>query len=157
MKKNMYQSKKVKDIDVTRLGEAVKDKQIVFGIDIAKRDMYAVFMNESSEVVLTVKWKHPEESQELLELLRSLPAAKIEAAMESSGSYGDSLRYHLKRVGIPVYRVSSKQSHDCGEIYDGVPSSHDAKSAAIVAWLHLRGKSSEWKMRRKGRKKCERR
>jgi transposase len=144
MKKSMYKSKNVKDIDVARLGEAVKDKRIVFGIDIAKVDMYAVFMIEPSEVVLTVKWKHPTESPQILTILRSLPAAKIEAAMESSGSYGDSLRHHLKQMGIPVFRVSAKQSHDSCELYDGVPSSHDAKSAAIVAWLHLGGKSAEW-------------
>jgi transposase len=144
MRKNIYRSKNVKDINVKRLGERVENEQIVFGVDVAKEDMYAVFMDETREVIVTVKWKHPKESHLLLEILQSLPCSRLEAAMEASGTYGDSLRYQLMQAGIPVFRVSTKKSYDYSEVYDGVPSSHDAKSSAIVARLHLDGMSDLW-------------
>ncbi len=31
--------------------------------------------------------------------------------------------------GIALYRVSPKRVHDAAEVYDGVPSLHDAKAA----------------------------
>jgi transposase len=37
-----------------------------------------------------------------------------------------------------------KRSHDAAEVCDGVPSLHDAKSAAIVAKLHFDGASEPW-------------
>ena len=64
--------------------------------------------------------------------------------MEPSGTYGDALRQCLNSSGLEVFRVSPKQVKDSREIYDGVPSSHDAKCSAIVAWLHLLGRSSAW-------------
>jgi transposase len=64
--------------------------------------------------------------------------------MESSGTYGDVLRYHLGKLGFPVYRVSGKRTHDSAVIHDGVPSMHDAKSAAIIAKLHIDKSSSLW-------------
>jgi transposase len=47
-------------------------------------------------------------------------------------------------MGIPAYRVSPKRVHDAAEVYDGVPSLHDAKSAYIIARLHLDGGSRLW-------------
>jgi len=43
--------------------------------------------------------------------------------------------------------VSPKRSHDAAEVYDGVPSLHDAKSSAIVAKLHLDSASERWAIR----------
>ncbi|MCP4663814.1 MAG: IS110 family transposase, partial [bacterium] len=34
--------------------------------------------------------------------------------------------------------------HDAAEVYDGVPSTHDAKAAAIIGKLHLDGASEAW-------------
>jgi transposase len=68
-------------------------------------------------------------------------------AMEPSGTYGDPLRSLLWEAGVPVYRVSAKRSHDAAEVYDGVPSWHDAKSAAIIAKLHKDGASDLWPFR----------
>jgi hypothetical protein len=50
----------------------------------------------------------------------------------------------LLEHGVPVYRMSGKRTHDAAEVYDGVPSLHDAKSAAIIAKLHLDGFSRPW-------------
>ena len=43
-----------------------------------------------------------------------------------------------------MHRVSGKAVHDYAEIFDGVPSQHDGKDAAIVAELAALGKSSPW-------------
>jgi hypothetical protein len=40
--------------------------------------------------------------------------------------------------------MSGKRTHDAAEVYDGVPSLHSAKSAAIIAKLHLDGVSTPW-------------
>lgn len=67
--------------------------------------------------------------------------------MEPSGVYGDPLHWLLDKAGIAVFRVNPKRSHDAAEVYDGVPSLHDAKSATIVARLHLDGASEPWPLR----------
>ena len=45
---------------------------------------------------------------------------------------------------VPVFRVSGKRTHDASEVYDGVPSLHDAKCAGILAKLHVDGVSARW-------------
>jgi transposase len=65
--------------------------------------------------------------------------------MEPSGTYGDALRWQLSLAGIDVYRVSPKRVHDAAEVYDGVPSLHDAKAAHIIGRLHLEGATQPWR------------
>jgi transposase len=43
-----------------------------------------------------------------------------------------------------VWRVSPKAAHDYAEVFDGVPSQHDAKDAAVVAELAALGKAWPW-------------
>ncbi len=62
---------------------------------------------------------------------------------------GAPLRFALLARGLPVFRVSPKRCHDAAEVYDGVPSWHDRKSAAVVAKLHLDGASEPWPLRSK--------
>jgi hypothetical protein len=45
---------------------------------------------------------------------------------------------------LEVRRVSPKAVHDYAEVFDGVPSQHDGKDAAIVAELSALGKSVPW-------------
>jgi len=94
-----------------------------------------------------IKWKHPLESRQVVGFLKGLDCTTLEVAMEPSGSYGDPLRSLFWASEIPVYRVSPKRSHDAAEVFDGVPSSHDAKSAGIVAKLHIDGASDLWEIR----------
>jgi transposase len=68
----------------------------------------------------------------------------VTVALESSGTYGDALRQALSDAGIEVHRVSGKAAHDYAEIFDGVPSQHDGKDAAVVAELSALGKSVPW-------------
>jgi hypothetical protein len=64
--------------------------------------------------------------------------------MESSGTYGDTLRQALSDNGIEIQRAGGKAAHDCAEVFDGVPSQHDGKDAAVVAELAALGKGRPW-------------
>jgi transposase len=69
---------------------------------------------------------------------------KVTAAMEPTGTYGDAVRLQLMRVGVPVQMVSPKRTHDSQELFDGVRSMHDPKSAVLVAKLCAMGLSTAW-------------
>ena len=64
--------------------------------------------------------------------------------MESTGTYGDALRQALSDAGLSVHRVSGKAAHDYAEIFDGVPSKHDGKDAAIGVAGGGPGVSAGW-------------
>lgn len=147
MKKRTYRGVEVKKVNQERLAEALAGKELVVGVDVGKEVCFASLVGGDREVQVTVKWKSPWEDRQFVEFLRGLGCRSIEAVMEPSGSYGDPLRSLLWGAGIRVYRVSPKRSHDAAEVYDGVPSWHDAKSAAILAKLHRDGASELWPFR----------
>ena len=89
--------------------------------------------------------KNPEEIPTLIALIQRMNAGrKLVVAMESSGTYGDALRQALADGKIAVSRVSNKAAHDDAEIFDGVPSQHDGKDAAVIAELAGLGKAQPW-------------
>lgn len=151
MSKRKYRAVDVKDATTDGLLSRFASDRVVVGIDVAKHKMFACVMDEAQRVHTTIRWQHPEETRVFvgyLEALRGMdPAVRVEVAMEPSGVYGDALRFEIERHGFDVYRVNPKRSHDAAEVYDGVPSLHDAKSAAIVAKLHLDSASHRWEIR----------
>jgi transposase len=146
MKKRMYRAIDVKKVQVEKLADQVRSQRVVVGIDVAKEVQYASFVLEDKEVLLIMKWNQLVASSNAaaLDLLKSLPASRLEVALEPSGSYGDPLRHQLKSLGIGVFRVSPKRCKDYSEVYDGVPSQHDGKSAVLLSRLHLEGMSDPW-------------
>jgi transposase len=119
-----------------------KSEQLVVAIDVAKEKMVAAVMDHEESVLVTVKWSHPRQSEAFYDFVEELASERqIDVAMEPTGTYGDALRFHLNERGIAVYQVSPKLVHDARELYDGVPSSHDAKACGIIGMLHL-GKRS---------------
>ena len=146
MKKRTYRGVEVKKVNRATLGEALAGEDLVVGVDVGKEVCFGSLVGAEG-VQVTVKWKGLWESRDFVELLRGLGCRSIEVAMEPSGTYGDPLRSLLWEAGVPVYRVSAKRSHDAAEVYDGVPSWHDAKSAAIIAKLHKDGASDPWPFR----------
>ena len=144
--KHIYRAKNVNHIYLEGLCKTISGKSIAVGIDVAKEDFVGVLMDESERVELTFKWKHPTQTYEMLTFIDRLTeeASEVEVAMEPTGTYGDSIRFQLLNRQIPVYQVSAKHVHDMSEVYDGVPSQHDAKSSAIIAKLHREGRSSFW-------------
>jgi hypothetical protein len=140
-----YRKVAVKEVDVAALAAELGVGR-AFAIDVAKVDMVAAIVAGDGRVVRTICWKNPSENGLVLALVAGLRRAdlSVEAVMESSGTYGDVLRHQLLEHGVPVYRMSGKRTHDAVEVYDGVPSLHDAKSAAIIAKLHLDRFSTPW-------------
>ena len=144
MKKRRYQSTPVKQLRLEPLLDVAGSERVVVGIDIAKEDMYAA-LEVGGAVQSTVHWRHPDQTLMFAELLAVLVArGSVEAVMEPSGTYGDALRVLLERHNIPVFRVNPKRCHDAAEVFDGVPSLHDAKSAAILCKLHRDRASERW-------------
>src|SRR5208337_2727798 len=56
----------------------------------------------------------------------------------------DALRQALADNQIELQRVGGKAAHDYAEVFDGVPSQHDGKDAAVVAELAALGKAMPW-------------
>ena len=145
-KKRKYKSIPVNDDRVAAVIEGVRGRRVAVGIDIAKTKQFAAFMTDDGEVQATIRWNHPVESPAFLELLSGCreQGASVEVAMEPSSTYGDALRIAIFDAGFAVHRVNPKRSHDAAEVFDGVPSLHDAKSASIIAKLHLESLSERW-------------
>lgn len=64
--------------------------------------------------------------------------------LESTGTYGEAVRLAMTEAALEVHRISGKASSDYKEIFDGVPSQHDGKDAAIIAELTCYGKGTPW-------------
>jgi transposase len=144
MKKRSYRAQKVNQIEWEEMARSVQDKAMVLAIDVAKVEQYGVLMDSERQAVVTVKWDHPAETPELLKRLRALPCGSLTAVMESTGVYGDTLRGQLRQGGFEIHQVSAKRVHDACEVYDGVPSLHDAKAAQVIARLYWEGASRVW-------------
>jgi transposase len=148
MSKRKYRAVPVKQVDADGLRKELGPDRVVVGIDVAKEDFFAAVMDEQQRVAKTVKWKHPLDSRVFVSWVEQLAdEGPVDVVMEPSGTYGDALRIALLAGGLAVFRVNTKRCHDAAEVYDGVPSLHDAKSAAIVAKLHLDGTSEAWPAR----------
>jgi transposase len=146
MKKRSYRKISINQFQSDTVIDVVPKGKLVFAVDVAKVDMVAALADQRGQAVAFVTWKNPVENTKVLSMLGQLRAEgyEVDAVMESSGTYGDVLRYQLLDASVPVYRVGGKRTHDAREIYDGVPSLHDAKCAAILAKLHVDGISAPW-------------
>jgi transposase len=145
MSKGRYAGVEFNRVNWATMREQVAGQRAVFAVDVAKEDFVGVLLDARRTALVTVKWTHPEQSWALVEQLVQLSeVAGLDVAMEPSGTYGDALRWQLAKVGLAVYRVSPKRVHDAAEIYDGVPSLHDAKAAYLIGRLHLEGVSQPW-------------
>lgn len=144
MKKVKYKATNVNKLDWAKVGEQVRNQEVLFSIDVAKTDFVGLLRTRDDDLIQLIKWTHPHDTSHLLNELKELKATRLEAVMEPTGTYGDALRWQLTKRSIPVYRVNPKHVHDESESFDGVPSSHDAKAACIIGDLHYRGKSQHW-------------
>jgi hypothetical protein len=143
--KRTYRAESINNLDVAKLVEAVRDRRVTFAVDVAKRNMTAVLMEWPEKILCALSWKAPDETMQMVELVSQLMAVcTLDVALEPTGTYGDAIRGLMDGLGLAVYRVSPKRASDAAEIYDGVPSQHDAKCAAIIGWLHAQGRSERW-------------
>ncbi|MDD3619790.1 MAG: transposase, partial [Desulfobulbaceae bacterium] len=144
MNKYKYRATKFQQVNWKRVQEKAVDGRVILTIDVAKEDMYSVLLKPDRTVIETFRWSHPHETRLFVEQIVAIGADRVEAVLEPSGTYGDALRRLLGEAGVTVYRVSPKRVHDAAEVYDGVPSLHDAKAAYLIGRLHLEGVSRPW-------------
>jgi len=152
-RKRSYRSVDVKKLDRKKLAESVEGKPLVLSIDVAKGKNYGSFMTEDRKVQVTARWDLVKETRDIVELVKELPASRIQIALEPTGTYGDPIMWQFQKEGFSVFQVAAKRSHDAAEVWDGVPSLHDPKCAEIIGRLHLDGVSKEWKERSEAERK----
>lgn len=138
-------------VDWADLADRVSGQRAVFAIDAAKKDFVGVLMDSDRQGLVTIRWRHPRDTRALVEHVAAL-GARVEAVLEPTGTYADPLRYQLGQAGLAVYRMPPKRVSDAKEIYDGVPSLHDGKSAYVIARLHLEGVGARWEERTEQRR-----
>jgi hypothetical protein len=107
MKKRSYRAQKINEVRWEGVADRVKERALVWAIDVAKIEQCGELRDSEREVMVTVKWAHPAETPALLERLMGLAGGSLTAVMESNGVYGDTLRRQLRETGIAVYRFRS--------------------------------------------------
>jgi len=148
MRRRAYRATNVKDVRLTEVLERAPAGAAVMGADVGKDAIYGVFRWSDGSFERPWKAKNPEEVVTLVGVLQTIASQReLTVAMESTGTYADPFRSELAAGGLSVHRVGGKAAHDYAEVFDGVPSQHDGKDAAVVAELAAFGKSSPWPFR----------
>ncbi len=148
MKKRRYRTTNVKHVNWSQIAAQAAEQPVVFAVDVAKEKFVGALMKPDCTVLKTIQWQHPEQTSKLIhDLLSHLGRQYLEVAMEPSGTYGDALRWLFVSHAVAVYHLSPKRVHDSAEVFDGVPSLHDAKAAYQIGRLHLHGMSRRWEQR----------
>jgi len=147
--KRMYRRTSVKKISLESLKEVALSKGgagTCVGLDIGKREIVAVVRWSDGAFECPWSIKNPSEIPELIGLLQMLGETcdSLTIGLESTGTYGEAVRAAMTAAFLEVHRVSGKASSDYKEIFDGVPSQHDGKDAAIIAELTCFGKGTPW-------------
>jgi transposase len=145
MSRRAYRATRVNDVDWEQVAHGKEDLGVILGVDVGKLDVLVVCRWDDGRFERPWRVKNPEEIATLARLAKRVQTnRKLVVAMESSGTYGDALRQALGDNKIEVQRIGGKAAHDFAEIFDGVPSQHDGKDAAVLAELAALGKGRPW-------------
>jgi len=149
MKKRVYSATDIMHVDCHKILEPRRfgeEAVVVVGVDVGKLDMRAVLRWADGTFERPWAVANPGQIGVLVERIGHLAQScrPVRVAMESTGTYGDALRQALADAGVEAHLVSGKRAHDYAEVFDGVPSQHDGKDAAVVAELCALGKSLAW-------------
>jgi transposase len=145
MRSRAYGSVAVNQVDVAKLAQSRPGQDVVMGVDTGKYRLMGVCRWPDGSFERPWRIANPLEIADLVERLKQLGhGRRLRVALEPSGTYGDALRQALHDAGIAVERISPKAAHDYAEVFDGVPSQHDGKDAAVVAELAATGKGKPW-------------
>jgi transposase len=143
-------SKAYRAVDVNRIEPEVwlqdhTETVVHAGLDVGKESIFCTLRWGLDDYDRPWRARNPEDLVRLAELLSEVGRGRrLIAALEPTGTYGDALRQALERASVTVHRVSPKNAADYAEIFDGVPSQHDGKDAAVIADLAAQGKSWVW-------------
>jgi transposase len=145
MSSRAYRATGVNDVKWEQLALGKEGLGITLGVDVGKQYLWALCRWADSQFERPWRVRNPNEIPRLIALVEQMRVGrKLVVAMESSGTYGDALRQALAEKGVAVQRVGGKAAHDYAEVFDGVPSQHDGKDAAVVADLAALGKGMPW-------------
>jgi transposase len=148
MKSKAYRGTAVNDVNWFQLSRGREGQPFTVGIDVGKYELRAVLRWPDGQFERPWKVANPGQVGALVGLLRPIAQERaVCVALEPSGVYGDPLRQALADARVSVHRVSPKAAHDYAEVFDGVPSQHDGKDAAVIAELAALGKSQPWPYR----------
>jgi transposase len=153
-KKRPYSSMNVKDVDLDFwLKELAGVPVLWVGIDVGKEFLKVVLCWGAERFSRPWYMRYPDQLDLLIELLKKLKVDReLVVAIEPTGTYSDPLRWALTEAKLSVQRIESKASHDYAEVFDGVPSQHDGKDAAILAELARHGRGTLWPLELKDEK-----
>lgn len=144
-KSKPYAAVPVNRVVLEQLTQGRAGHAVVVGFDIGKFEILAVPRWGLNDFGRPWRILNPEQLPVLLRLLVQFAQGReLRLALEPSGTYGDALRQACHDAGLPVLRVGPKAAHDYAEIFDGTPSQHDGKDAAVVAELAALGKATTW-------------
>ncbi len=145
MSRKAYRATGVNDVNWEQLALAKEGLGVTLGVDVGKFDVLVVCRWADGRFERPWRVKNPREIPTLVVLAKRVQTdRKSVVAMESSGTYGDVLRQALADNGIEIQRIGGKAAHDYAEVFDGVPSQHDGKDAAVLAELAALGKGRPW-------------
>jgi transposase len=144
--------------------EALRDRALQWGgvgtavgLDVSKEEIVACVRWPGAQFERPWRIGNPDQIEELLELVTLLrtTCGSMTVGMESTGTYGDAVRRALTLGRVEVHRISGKASRDYQEIFDGVPSQHDGKDAAVIAELTAFGKGTAWPYQEESQRQAE--
>ncbi len=144
MSNGRYKLTKINDANLDELREAFEDRSLVLATDVAKKGMVTGLAHPDGRVEALIAWQNPVELDTLASLVDHLEPSKVELALEPTSTYGEPLRQLGFDKGWEVFLISPKRLNDAREVFDGVPSLHDAKAATLVAKLHAETLSRPW-------------
>lgn len=145
MKSRAYRAVDVNRIELASWLPERTEAVVHAGLDVGKEFIFCTLRWGADDFERPWRVRNPFEVARLAELLGEVGRGRrLLVALEPTGTYGDALRQALQRVGLEVHRVSPKSASDYAEVFDGVPSQHDGKDAAVVAELAAQGKSWTW-------------
>ena len=135
----------VNEVCIESLSARLLGQEVVVGVDVAKGELVACVVGPHRSFERPWRVKSPGQVRLLVgKLLELKQRVGLKVAMESSGTYGDVLRQACHDAGIEVQRVSAKAVKDYSETFDGTPSQHDGKDAAIIGTLTQGGHGKSW-------------
>jgi transposase len=142
-----YKRVKVNAVEVdSLLSAAIGKHSAVLGLDIGKDEIVACLRWGMDDYERPWSVCNPVEIRELVELCKKIVNHGVELtiALESTGTYGDCVRLAMTKAGLSIKRIGGKHVSDYAEAFDGVPSQHDGKDAAVIAELCAIGKGVPW-------------
>lgn len=132
----------------------VTEQTLVIGIDIAKYNHYATFVDERGRVlkkaflVKQTRKGFEQFYQEVLEGMKEFKKSDVLVGVEPTGHYWMNLAYFLEDYGIPLVIVNPMHVKRVKELDDNLQTKNDKKDALTIARLMKDGRFSHPKLLR---------